>query len=729
MRRLLLCGGLSGLGLVLLVLAPVAFAATPAPLWPGASELTLPANANSTAGHQNAVLDSVVCPSAGHCAAVGDYTDTTGSTQALIAAQSGGAWQASELTLPGNANSTAGAQNASLNSVDCPSSGNCAAVGHYKDTTGSVRAMVATQAAGGFWQASALTLPAGANTAPQSAALDSVVCTSAGNCVATGRYLATTDIERVMVATQAAGGVWQASDLPLPANANSTAGGQFASLGSVVCASQGNCAASGHYTDTTGSFQALIATQSSGGAWQASGATLPANANSTAGAQNASLSSVVCPSAGTCTAGGGYEDTTGSFQALTATQPAGGAWAASELTLPANADMSAANQNASLSSVLCTSAGNCVAGGSYKDTAGNAQALIATQTAGGAWQASALTLPANADTAAGDQNASLKSVVCTSQGNCVAAGSYDDTTGSRQVMAATQSDGGAWQASELTQPANAAAAGVQNAFLDSLACASAGYCTAAGFYKDTTGSFQALVVSSVAALAVGTSSLPSGVVGSAYSAQLSATGGAGGGTWSLSSGSLPAGVSLNASTGVISGVPRVAGTSSFTVSLSDPGPPVQHASVSLSIAAGPAAPVPPAVIRLVKVKTSGSLVTLTLVCDGTAGERCSGTLKLSALEHLSGHTITAVSASTPKKKPKKKPKKTTRTVTLASSTYAVTGASATTLTITLNTTGKRLLATYHKLSAKLTLTPTGARTPASTKTITLRAKHAQRKHH
>jgi hypothetical protein len=71
MRRLLLCGGLSGLGLMLM-LAPVAFAATPVAVWPDASELTLPANANTTAGHQNAVLDSVVCPSAGHCAAVGD---------------------------------------------------------------------------------------------------------------------------------------------------------------------------------------------------------------------------------------------------------------------------------------------------------------------------------------------------------------------------------------------------------------------------------------------------------------------------------------------------------------------------------------------------------------------------------------------------------------------------------------------------------------------------------
>ena len=689
-------------------------------MWPGTSELTLPANANTTAGGQNAALNAVVCPSVGHCAAVGDYSDTAGKTQALLATQAaGGVWQASELTLPPNANPGAGAQAVDLSSVACPSAGTCAAVGHYKDTTAHVQAMVATQSAGGTWQASELTLPAGAN-AGQSADLNSVVCASAGNCVATGHYLGATG-ERVMVATQSGGGVWQASDLTLPANAKTT-GGQLISLGSVVCPSAGNCVATGFYEDTTSSDQALVATQSAGGAWQTSELTLPANATTTPGDQNASLSSVACTSAGTCVATGFYEDTTGSFQALIATQSSGGAWAASELTLPANATTTPGDQNAFLSSVVCPSAGTCDAAGSYKDTAQNRQALVATQSAGGAWQASELTLPGNAATTAGDEAAALKSVVCPSAGSCVAAGAYADTAGGRRVLVATQSAGGAWQASELTQPANA---GNQNALLNSLACASAGYCAAAGFYKDTTGGFQALVVSSVAALGLGTSSVPSGADGSAYSARLSATGGAGGGTWSLSSGSLPAGLSLNASTGVISGVPRTVGKSHFTVSVSDPGPPVQHASVALSITVGPA---PPAAVR--QVKTSGSLLTLTLSCHGSAGQTCKGALKLTALEHLTGHTITAVTASAPKKttKPKKpKPKKTTKTVTLASTTYTFTGASKT-LKITLNTTGKHLLATYHKLSVKLTLTPNGARTPATTKTITFKAPPPKHKH-
>ncbi|WP_087065848.1 S-layer homology domain-containing protein [Intestinibacillus massiliensis] len=61
-----------------------------------------------------------------------------------------------------------------------------------------------------------------------------------------------------------------------------------------------------------------------------------------------------------------------------------------------------------------------------------------------------------------------------------------------------------------------------------------------------------------------TTSLPDGTIGTAYSQALAATSGTAI-TWSVASGSLPAGLSLNGSTGVISGTPTAAGTSSFTV--------------------------------------------------------------------------------------------------------------------------------------------------------------------
>ena len=60
-----------------------------------------------------------------------------------------------------------------------------------------------------------------------------------------------------------------------------------------------------------------------------------------------------------------------------------------------------------------------------------------------------------------------------------------------------------------------------------------------------------------AAPTVTTNSLPSGTQNDSYSTTLSSSGGTGTVTWSVTSGSLPAGLSLNSSTGVISGSPSI----------------------------------------------------------------------------------------------------------------------------------------------------------------------------
>jgi hypothetical protein len=84
-------------------------------------------------------------------------------------------------------------------------------------------------------------------------------------------------------------------------------------------------------------------------------------------------------------------------------------------------------------------------------------------------------------------------------------------------------------------------------------------------------------------LAIGTSVLPAGTVGTAYGSPVGAVGGAPPYQWSLAVGSLPAGLNLSASSGVISGLPATAGTVTFTVQVQDSKQNVATAHLGITI--------------------------------------------------------------------------------------------------------------------------------------------------
>jgi Putative Ig domain len=90
-------------------------------------------------------------------------------------------------------------------------------------------------------------------------------------------------------------------------------------------------------------------------------------------------------------------------------------------------------------------------------------------------------------------------------------------------------------------------------------------------------------------LTITTVSLPAGTVSVPYSATLGAAGGTPPYTWSLRLGALPSGLTLNSSTGLISGTPTTSGGSSIQVQVQDSAsPPATFVSPPFAITINPA---------------------------------------------------------------------------------------------------------------------------------------------
>ncbi len=392
--------------------------------WATGVQAPLPANAEPAFGTR---LSAVSCASAGNCGAVGEYYDALGSEQGVLLTETGGTWATGvEATLPAGAGSD---PFVSLSSVSCASAGNCTAVGQYTVGSSNQQGLLLTETAGVWATGVQAVLPAGA--APSdNVALNSVSCTSAGSCAAAGEYDDTAGNQQGVLLTET-GGTWAPGvEVTPPANSAASPNATIV-LRSVSCASAGNCAAVGYYADSSSHEQGLLLTQS-GGTW-ATGieATLPAGAGSN---PSVTVASVSCASAGDCTAVGQYNDSSGGGQGLLVTETAG-VWASGiEAALPAG------GSNASPSSVSCASAGNCTAVGSYSVGSNNRQGLLLTET-GGVWATGVqATLPANArSTQSGFMY--ISSVSCSSPGECSAVGQYDDTSPALQGLLLGETSG------------------------------------------------------------------------------------------------------------------------------------------------------------------------------------------------------------------------------------------------------------------------------------------------
>jgi len=128
--------------------------------------------------------------------------------------------------------------------------------------------------------------------------------------------------------------------------------------------------------------------------------------------------------------------------------------------------------------------------------------------------------------------------------------------------------------------------------------------------------YQVVVATTGSPLVVTTTILPGGTPGAAYSATLAAAGGSGAYTWSVLPGSLPAGLSLNSNTGVISGMlPSTPGSSNFTVQVTDMLPNTASQTLILNS-------YPPVTVSAATLPggVSGSAYSVTLTATGGSGK-------------------------------------------------------------------------------------------------------------
>jgi hypothetical protein len=462
--------------------APAASGAPASARWGPAMPVPGLAGRGLNAGGQ-AWVSSVSCASAGNCTVGGSYRDGHNHGQAYVASERNGRW-GNAIEIPGTAGLNAGGE-AGVDSVSCPSAGNCTISGGYTDGHGHGQVFV-TSERDSRWGA-AIEIPGTAGLNAQQIGDTSVSCASAKNCAARGFY---TDGQRHthLFVLSRRNGRWSAATV-VPG----TVGGVQAGVNSMWCDSAGDCLAGGVYNDQ-GRQQAFVANERNA-RWGVAVNVLRASGLNAA---QAWVTSVSCASAGNCASGGSYEDGHGHSLVFVVGER-GGRWGTA-IEIPGIAGLNAGGYP-QVSSVSCPSAGNCAAGGWYLDSSHNRHAFIVSER-NGRW-GNAIEIP-------GTQARSwVNSVSCGSAEDCAADGGYIGNSGGIRPFVASE-QGGRWAAVEVPGIASlissipghggnteVSATSCLNGYClpGAMSCLSSGYCLAGGYFGDYFGKRQAFVVS------------------------------------------------------------------------------------------------------------------------------------------------------------------------------------------------------------------------------------------
>jgi hypothetical protein len=304
----------------------------------------LPADA---APDRHVSLLDVACPAASRCFAVGRYDRLTDDdARPLVEQLDGGVWTAVEPPLPPDTSDRASAD---LESVSCPATTACVALGYYSPAGVEVQRTFVETWDGAAWTPQRLPVPANIldDLAPD---LHKVSCGSPTTCVVAGSYDSDDEGFHGLLVTLA-DGAWTAQVAPLPA------GGVDGELVDVDCAAAGACTAVGDYSSVGTDQLPLVVTLASG-TWTAIPPPLPVEARTSLPA--AYLSAVDCVSPSRCTAVGSAVDDADAPRAMAEVEgPAG--WRVVTVPPPTSAQVASAD----LDDVSCSAPGSCTAVGGY----------------------------------------------------------------------------------------------------------------------------------------------------------------------------------------------------------------------------------------------------------------------------------------------------------------------------------------------------------------------------
>lgn len=429
---------------------PASRLANAAPMTAGtwqARQLPVPAEAQSTNAE---FVGPISCPAAGGCVVLGQYITAGGADEDSVLAEKSGGWTATRAFLPVGARQ---ATNLGPYGLVCADVGNCVGTSVYARAT-SLAAEILREVKG-VWSSITLPLPSNANTMWPSIA--SVACGVAGGCMIVGKYTTTSDLSEGLIVWEQAG-VFTAVEAPTPGAPNDGAG-----LTSVACFTTTECVAVGYYDTSSGDREGLIVGDH-GGTVASIAAPLPANAGPN---PVAILDSVSCGSSTGCDALGQYETSTASHLGVIDSRGMG-PWGASAMPVPTGSSL--ANPSPVIYAMSCKGTTSCLGVGRYTDSSSATQGLVLVEQSSH-WSASIM--PDTSGT-----TPVVQAVSCSSATSCAAAGHHlvsGKTIGYIMTLSGTVLSGG-------NAPAPGNASSDPGELLSSISCVAADICTVTGTY-------------------------------------------------------------------------------------------------------------------------------------------------------------------------------------------------------------------------------------------------------